>query len=338
MRTARHSKRLAAISQQLPKNRPIVIAHRGASGYLPEHTLEAKALAHEMGADYLEQDIVATRDNELVVMHDIHLDRVTDVAERFPGRCRADGRYYVRDFDFAEVRSLRVLERRNQSGEPVYPNRFAGDTGQFQVQTLQDEIEFIHDLNRRSGRRAGIYPEIKRPAWHKSEGVDLTPRVLDALGNAGYTERGDPVYLQCFDAGELTRIRHSLGSELKLIQLIGVNEWLEGPTDYDELVTDSGLRKLSRTVDGIGPWLPLIYDCSDRGGRPTPNSMVASAHEKGLCVHPFTYRSDDLPPGFTALGALVRFSWLTLGIDGMFTDFPDKVIDCMKACTGADKT
>ncbi len=103
----------------------LVIAHRGASGYLPEHTLEAKALAYGMGADYLEQDVVATRDDELVVIHDIHLDRVSNVAEKFPRRKRDDGRYYVRDFDLAEIRTLRAWERRNDDGiSPVFRSAF----------------------------------------------------------------------------------------------------------------------------------------------------------------------------------------------------------------------
>jgi glycerophosphoryl diester phosphodiesterase len=191
--------------------------------------------------------------------------------------------------------------------------------------TLRDEIDFIHDLNRRAGRTAGIYPEIKRPAWHKKEGIDLSLRVLDALDNAGYTTRNDPVYLQCFDAEELMRIRTSLRSELPLIQLIGANEWMESPTDYDELLTISGLQELALTVDGIGPWLSYVYDLSGDDRRPEPTTLVADAHAAGLCVHPFTYRADDLPAGFATLRELVRFSCLTLGVDGMFTDFPDKV-------------
>ena len=134
-----------------------IIAHRGASGYLPEHTLEAKALAYAMGADYLEQDVVATRDGQLIVLHDIHVDRVSDVAERFPDRHRSDGRYYVRDFDLPELRTLNVHERRDEDGKTaVFPRRFPTNSGRFSIATLGEEIEMIQGLNRSTGRAVGI--------------------------------------------------------------------------------------------------------------------------------------------------------------------------------------
>ena len=139
---------------------PAVIAHRGASGYLPEHTLPAKAMAYAMHADFLEQDVVATRDDVLVVLHDIHLDRVTDVARRFPGRARDDGRYYVRDFDLAEIRTLAVTERVDEEGLPVYPRRFPPHRGRFGVHTLADELALVTGLNHATGGKTGVYPEI----------------------------------------------------------------------------------------------------------------------------------------------------------------------------------
>ena len=126
--------------------RPVVIAHRGASGHVPEHTLPAKALAYAMGADYLEQDVVATRDGELVVLHDIYLDRVSDIAARFADRARADGRFYVRDFDLAEIKTLKVKERVNADGTRVYPGRFDSTDEIFRVQTFAEELEFIAEL------------------------------------------------------------------------------------------------------------------------------------------------------------------------------------------------
>src|SRR5262245_31828658 len=148
--------------------RPIVIAHRGASGYLPEHTLPAKALAYGLGADFLEQDVVATRDRQLVVLHDIYLDDVTDVAQRFAGRSRKDGRHYVVDFDLAEIETLTVSERRAPASSAArFPSRFPAGTGIAGVSTLATELKLIQGLNKSMGRTVGVYPEIKDPHWHR---------------------------------------------------------------------------------------------------------------------------------------------------------------------------
>ncbi len=304
--------------------RPVVIAHRGASGYLPEHTLPAKALAYTMGADYLEQDVVATRDDQLLVLHDIHLDRTTDVAARFPDRSRQDGRYYTRDFTLDEIRLLAVHERTKPDGSPVYPNRFKSDGEEFRLHTFSEELAFIAELQSNVGRPVGIYPEIKRPAWHRQEGVDITPLFLAVLREFGYEFHNDPVYVQCFDAQELRRIREPLNCELKLIQLIGDNEWAESDTDYAQLLTDSGLERLARTVDGIGPWLNQLYRWGP-GEKIRNSGLVERAHDKGLAVHPYTFRSDDLPPGFGSFEELIRFAIDELSVDGLFTDFPDRV-------------
>src|ERR1700752_3713881 len=201
---------------------PIVIAHRGASGYLPEHTLAAKALAHGLGADYLEQDVVATRDSQLVVLHDLYLDDVTDVALKFPGRQRKDGRHYVIDFDLAELELLTVFERRAPgAAKAKYPARFPADVGLFGIATLKQELELIAGLNRSTGRAVGIYPEMKDPAWHRRHGVDLSKLVLAELRAFGYSRAEDAAFLQCFDAAELARVKTDLDCRLPLIQLLG---------------------------------------------------------------------------------------------------------------------
>ena len=306
-------------------SRPIVIAHRGASGYLPEHTLPAKALAYAMGADYLEQDVVATRDDELVVLHDIHLDRVTNVADRYPGRARDDGRYYVRDFDLAELRTLSVWERMNADGTPVYPERFPARSGNFRIHTLGDELELVRGLNEATGGNTGVYPEIKSPAWHREQGIDMSPLFLEVLADHGYDRRDTAIFVQCFDDAELRRIRHELGSELRLVQLIGENDWGESATDFDAMKTPGGLRDLADTVDGIGPWLNQLYTLPDPDGQPMPTQLVEDAHRAGLVVHPYTFRLDSLPAGFETLDALLVFMIDELRIDGLFTDFPDQV-------------
>jgi glycerophosphoryl diester phosphodiesterase len=310
----------------------LIIAHRGASGYLPEHTLEAKAFAYALGADYIEQDVVATRDDELVVLHDIHLELVTNVAERFPDRKRADGRFYARDFDLAEIKSLNVWERRKEDGKtPVYPKRFPTGLGNFQVPTLQEEIALVQGLNRSTGRNTGIYPEIKSPAWHREEGVDLSVLVLQALDESGYKTRDDRVFLQCFDAREVRRIREDLGCELKMVQLIGENSWGESDTDYEPLKTAAGLAQLAETVEGVGPWIGHLMRMADIDGQPVSTGFVSAAHAAGLQVHPYTFRADELAPGFESLPEMVRWFVDELKIDGLFTDFTDIALAALRS-------
>jgi glycerophosphoryl diester phosphodiesterase len=306
--------------------RPVIIAHRGASGHLPEHTVQAKALAFAMGADYLEQDIVVTRDDRLIVLHDIHLDRTSNVAEVFPERARPDGRYYARDFDLEEVLSLTVHERVDAEGRQVFPGRQAFTGAEFRIHTLEHELALVRTLNASSSREVGIYPEIKAPAWHREEGVDITALVLRTLSGYGYDTPESPAYLQCFDARELRRIRHELGSKLKLVQLIGEDHWDAEETDFATMRTPEGIEKLAATVDGIGPWVNQLYRISRDDGRAVPGDLVEHAHHHGLVVHPYTFRRDALPPGFDTFEALLRFFTHDIPVDGLFTDFPDEVM------------
>lgn len=309
---------------------PLVIAHRGASGYLPEHTLAAKALAYGMGADFLEQDVIASRDNQLVVLHDVHIDRVTDVVERFPDRSRPDGRWYARDFELEELKSLRVFERMNARLDgTVFPARYPHRSGHFQISTLAEEIEFVHGLNQSTGRDVGIYPEIKRPAWHRDEGVDLGVLVLNELSRYGYRNRTDAVYLQCFDAAETRRLRDELGTELRLVQLIAENESGESPTDYDTLRSSDGIRAVAEYADAIGPWMEQLYAVEEGSQAVTSTGLAERAHGNGLAVHPYTFRADALPYGFDDYARMVAWFVDTLAIDGLFTDFTDLTLEAL---------
>jgi glycerophosphoryl diester phosphodiesterase len=296
---------------------PIVIAHRGASGYLPEHTLAAKALAHGLGADYLEQDVVATRDAQLVVLHDLYLDDVTDVAVKFPGRQRKDGRHYVIDFDLAELRTLTIFERRvSGTATAKYPARFPVDTALFGIATLEEELELIRGLNRSTGRVVGIYPEIKDPQWHRRHGIDLSTLVLAELRAFGYSGAGDAAFVQCFDAAELARLKRELRCELKLIQLVGPEP------EYDALLTEAGLRSLSRHAYGLGPHYSQLVEVEE-GRPPQPSGFAHRARGAGLKVHAYTFRRDDLPAYAPTLEDLLELFFVEIAVDGVFSDHPD---------------
>ncbi|MBX3436522.1 MAG: glycerophosphodiester phosphodiesterase [Planctomycetaceae bacterium] len=320
---------------QESNQRLIVIAHRGASGYLPEHTLEAKALAYAMGADFLEQDCVLTADDVPVVLHDVHLDTVTNVASVYPGRHRDDGRFYAIDFMLAEIKTLRVTERINlKTGRQVFPGRFPAGQGRFEVPTLAEEIEMIQGLNRSSGKRIGIYPEIKQPAWHRAQGKDISRIVVNALHDYGYRSREDACFVQCFDPIEARRIREDLGCQLRIVQLIGENSWKEAASDYDAMRTSEGLRRVAEYAEGIGPALPQVISgvTVDRAAIVTP--LVAAAHEQGLVVHPYTLRADDLPKWCNDFDSLLRMCYVDANVDGLFTDFPDRAARVRDAVVG----
>jgi glycerophosphoryl diester phosphodiesterase len=299
---------------------PIVIAHRGASGYLPEHTLEAKALAHAMGADFLEQDVVLSKDNIPVVLHDIYLDTVTDVATRFPDRKRDDGRFYALDFTVAELKQLRVNERINaKTGKAVFPGRFPVGQSSFQIPTLEEELEFISGLNKSTGRTVGIYPEIKQPAWHHKQGRDISRVVLPILERHGYRTKTDACWVQCFEFDEVKRIRGELGWKGRLLLLMGGGKKGDDGTNFEFLRSAAGLGEVARVADGIGPALGSVI-----GPDSKVTSLVRDAHAQKLAVHPYTVRADELPKGITSLDQLHRLIFAEAGVDGVFTDFPDK--------------
>ena len=157
---------------------PAIIAHRGACGYLPEHTLPAVELAHTFGADYIEQDVVLTSDGVPIVLHDVTLELTTNVAALFPERHRDDGLFYAIDFTLEEIKTLTAHERTDSHGNPVFPGRYSGTGVEFKVPTLAEEIETVDRLNAASGKLAGVYIELKRPEFHEQEGVDIYQAVL----------------------------------------------------------------------------------------------------------------------------------------------------------------
>ncbi|UNH24537.1 glycerophosphodiester phosphodiesterase [Moellerella wisconsensis] len=335
---------VSAIAQT---NSKVVIAHRGASGYLPEHTLPAKAMAYAQGADFLEQDLVMTKDNQLVVLHDHYLDRVTDVTDRFPDRARADGRYYAIDFTLDEIKSLKFTEgfdivdsKKVQS----YPNRFPMGTSDFRVHTFQEEIEFIQGLNKSTGKNIGIYPEIKSPWFHQQEGKDISTRTLEVLKDYGYTTKDANVYLQCFDANELKRIKNTLqpklGMDLKLIQLIAYTDWNETQEQkpdgswvnysYDWMFEPDSMKEVAKYADGIGPDYHMLFNENSTPNNIQLTGMVQDAHANKMAVHPYTIRVDKLPKYAKDGNQLYEIIYNTANVDGAFTDFPDLGVEFLK--------
>lgn len=304
----------------------VVIAHRGASGYLPEHTLQATAMAYAMGPDYIEPDVVLTKDGVPIVLHDIHLDSTTDVEAKFPTRYRPDGHWYAIDFTLNEIKQLNVSERRDmKSNQAVFPQRFPVNLSTFQIPTLAEQIELIQGLNKSTEQNIGIYPELKSPAFHELHGFDMGKIVLDVLAEYNYTKRSDKVFVQCFDPFYLKKLRDEHLTDLALIQLIGPNEWEISDADYNQLMSTEGLAKISEYADGIGIWMNQIKDEPEQSYVTNPN-LVKDAHNVGLKVHVYTLRKDSLPSYVDSFSELHRLFYYDFDIDGAFTDFSDETI------------
>ncbi|WP_345829796.1 glycerophosphodiester phosphodiesterase [Erwinia sp. HDF1-3R] len=320
----------------------VVIAHRGASGYLPEHTLPAKAMAYAQGADFLEQDLVMTRDDRLVVLHDHYLDRVTDVAERYPDRARSDGRYYAIDFTLAEIKGLKFTEGfsiKNGKKAQTFPGRFPMGKSDFRVHTFEEEIEFIQGLNHSTGKNIGLYTEIKAPWFHRKAGKDISAKVLDVLKQYGYTRKSDNVYLQCFDYNEVKRIKTELeparGMNLRMVQLIAETadketqeqqngKWVN--YSYDWMFKPGAMKTIAQYADGIGPDYHMLVAEGSTQGHVRLTDMVKEAHESNMVVHPYTVRADQLPTWAGSVNELYDVLYNQANVDGLFTDFPDKAV------------
>lgn len=324
----------------------VVIAHRGASGYLPEHSMEAKAMAYAMGADYIEQDLVMTMDDQLVVLHDHYLDRVTNVAQIFPNRARQDGRYYVIDFTLDEIRTLSMTEGFTVEGErvsPVYSQRFPLWKSTFRVHTFSEEIELIQGLNKSTGSNIGIYPEIKSPAFHLYNGKDISRAVLNVLKRYEYDKPSSNVFLQSFDPDELKRIKSdlmpALKMNIKLVQLIAMTSWREtlrykdnsvDNYSYDWMFDESAMEEIASYADGIGPWKPMLVEAE--ANKVKSSGMVESAHKAGLLVHPYTFRADKgrIPAFARDFEDLINIYLFEINVDGIFTDFPDRAVSVIR--------
>lgn len=331
-------------TQTVSCDKKLVIAHRGASGYLPEHTLESKALAFGQNADYLEQDLVMTKDNHLIVIHDHFLDGLTDVAKKFPNRHRKDGKYYVMDFTLAEIKTLNMTENfKTENGKQVqvYPDRFPMWKSNFKIHTFEEELEFIQGLEKSTGKKVGIYPEIKAPWLHHQEGKDIALATLKVLKKYGYTNKNDRVYLQTFDFNELKRIKTELepklGMDLKLVQLIAYSDWHETEEknaqgkwvnySYDWMFKPGAMAEIAKYADGVGPgWYMLVDDEKSTLGNIKYTPMVKEIAVQKLELHPYTVRKDALPKYMANVNEMYDALFNKAGATGLFTDFPDLAV------------
>jgi glycerophosphoryl diester phosphodiesterase len=291
-------------------SRPLIIGHRGASGHRPEHTIASYRLAAEMGADYIEPDLVATKDGVLIARHENEIGGTTDVASKFPGRKRmrkVDGvdvtGWFTEDFTIAEIRTLRARER--------LAFRSHAYDGQFAVPTFDEVIDLAQTLGQELGRPIGVYPETKHPSYFRSIGLPLEERLLSALERHGWNDRQSPVFIQSFE-DNLRLLRPK--TTVRMIRL------LEGKAP-----TDGELRDIAEYASGIGPNSRLVIPANADRTLKAPTDLVARAHAAGLLVHIWTLRAEPvfLSPTYQGDFEAEFRQYRDLGVDGIFTDFPD---------------
>ena len=338
------------------ERRPLVIGHRGAAGYLPDHTLEGYALAIEQGADFIEPDLVATKDGHLIARHEPNITSTTDVATRseFANRRRdavvdgvTENGWFASDFTLKEIKKLRVVQPLAER-----PQQF---NGRFQIPTLEEVIALAKRKSEEKGRVIGIYPETKHPTYHKNLKLPLERRLVAALERAGWNHRDAPVIIQSFEQANLKELRNM--TPVRLVQLVDANDvnpdgsldftapfdrpydWtVSGRTDlFSYFTTDAGLREIKTYADGIGPWKRYIVSTKAAGlpgpGEASrtllpPSDLIERAHRVGLIVHTWTFRNEQRRLAADYAGNPVNeyLQFYRLGIDGVFSDFPDTAV------------
>ncbi|WP_374127399.1 glycerophosphodiester phosphodiesterase [Sphingomonas sp. 28-62-11] len=327
-----------------PLSPPIVIAHRGASGLRPEHTIAAYRLAIEQGADFIEPDLVLTKDNVFIARHENDITGTTDVSTRpeFAGRKTTktiDGAshtgWFTEDFTLREIKTLRAKERL-----PQFRPESATYDGRFEIPTLAEVIALAKEGSRLTGRTIGIYPETKHPSYFQSIGKPMEAKLVAELKKVGWDSADAPVFIQSFEVNNLKALKGM--TKVRLIQLMdaaggpadaGKNS---APTSYAAMATPEGLRAIATYAYGIGPNKNVIWD-----GKLNPTSVVANAHAAGLRVHPWTFRAENafLPAVYRSgtdpathgdITAEIQ-AYLKFGVDGFFTDFPLQGVNALKA-------
>jgi len=329
-------------------DRPLVIAHRGASGERPEHTLAAYERAIDQGADYIEPDLVVTKDLVLVARHENELSDTTDVASRdeFADRRRTkdiEGQrvagWFAEDFTLAELRTLRARERVGA----IRPDS-AAFNGLYPVPTFAEIVSLIRAKEYETGRRIGLYPELKHPTLIlEQEGIDMVDLMVLALRKHDLDDADDMVFVQAFEVGPLQRLDARVDTPLVLLIRPDGGPYDEPDMRWSEIMTPTGLTEVATYADGIGPWLGHVLDPETMA----PTALVANAHAAGLTVHPWTLRTENgfLPeslqnPGGPAADGRYEQLWqaaIETGADGFFTDNVAELVDLLGEIGGVDQ-
>ena len=326
--------------------RPLVVAHRGASGYRPEHTLAAYELGARMGADYIEPDLVITKDGVLVARHENEISQTTDVeqhpefADRRKTKTIEPGvtftGWFTEDFTLAELKTLRAEERipGTRQENTIY-------NGRYQVPTLQEVIDLARRLSRELDREIGIYPETKHPTYFQQIGLPLERPLVATLRRNGLDGRRDKVFVQSFETTNLRELDEKI--DTPLVQLFGgAGQTIVGDgRTYAELATDAGLREIARYADGVGPSKDYIVPRDGAGNSLPPTDFVQRAHRAGLVVHPYTFRNENqfLPLELRSGPVLSDYGdafseyeqFYGLGVDGLFSDNPDTAVEARRS-------
>jgi len=311
------------------KPRPIIIGHRGASGFRPEHTLATYELAIALGADYIEPDLVPTKDGVLIARHENEISETTDVAEHPEFKERKitkiiDGKpitgWFTEDFTLAEIKTLKAKER--------LPFRDQSFNGQFLIPTFQEIIDLVKCKSAEINRTIGIYPETKHPTYFATIGLPLEETLVKILQENGYIEPSDRVFIQSFETANLKKLNRL--TKLPLIQLMEMENQpfdfvITGdPRTYIDLTQPKELAKIAEYAQGIGPNKRMILPVDKQGKLLSPTSLIEDAHNAGLLVHPYTFRNEPqyLAPDYHNNPETEYEQFFRLGVDGLFSDFP----------------
>lgn len=325
---------------------PIVIAHRGASGERPEHTIAGYRLAIDLGADYIEPDLVLTKDGVLVARHENEISETTDVANHpeFASRKASktiDGQkvegWFTEDFTLAELKTLRARERLPKLRSTEYDD-------QFEIPTFEEILTLLAEVNKGRAKPVGVYPETKHPSYFVSIGLPHEAPLLAMLDRFGYRGRAAPVFIQSFEVGNLMDLRAE--SDLPLIQLVdAAGHPADRPgTSYAAMTSPAGLKMIAAYADGIGPNKAMVIPRAALGRLGKPTTLVRDAHDAGLKVHPWTFRRENYflplddkgginPAGHGDLAGEIA-AYLNTGIDGLFSDNPREAVAAVKKGSG----